>query len=114
MNQQTVFKKLIFFFFSFLVIQISAQEQTSDELYLLHQDVIKIDKVEEYEKIGKELFDIFRKFGMEGSVKYASKTDDNKYNFLSPLNSYADLDNRSKQWANLAEKAGQEGPRWAM
>mgnify|MGYP007113722550 CR=1 FL=1 len=73
-------KTLLSLFFSFLIIPLSVQGQPKDRLFLLHQDVVKIDKVAEYEKVGKELFDLFRKYGMEGTVKYASKTDDNKYN----------------------------------
>lgn len=106
MNQQTHLNKFVFLFLALLTFQIAAQEGPKDQLFLLHQDVIKIDKVAEYEKISAELFDLFKEHGMEGTVKYASKTDDNKYNFYTPLSSYADLDNRAKYWANLGEKAG--------
>lgn len=99
---------LTLLFITIFSIQIFAQDKPKDELYLFHQDIVKIDKVEQYEKITKELFEVFKKYGMEGSVKYASKTDDNKYNFLSPLSSYADLNNRNEHWADLSKKAGKE------
>lgn len=99
---------LFFLLVTIFAIQIFAQDKPMDEPYLFHQDIVKIDKVEQYETITKELFEVFKKYGMEGSVKYAFKTDDNKYNFLSPLGSYADLDNRSGHWTNLSKKAGSE------
>ncbi len=108
MKSNYIFKSVAIICLAIFAVQLFAQEKAKDELYLFHQDIIKADMVTEYEAIGKELFGIFKKHGMEGTVKFASKTDDNKYNFLSPLKSYADLDNRSAQWTNLAKKAGKE------
>ena len=66
------------FFLAIFATQLFAHDEPKDELYLFHQDIVKVDKVEQYEAAGKELFAAFKKYGMEGSVKFASKTDDNK------------------------------------
>jgi hypothetical protein len=99
---------LLFLLSIFFSTQLFSQDKLKDELFVLHQDMVKIDMVDKYEKLGKELFDLFRKHGMEATVKFASKTDDNTYNFLSPLKNYADLDNRSSYWENLSKKAGEK------
>jgi hypothetical protein len=100
-----LFLILVFILYTPLLGQ---DEKPKDELYILHQDVIKIDKVKQYEDNVKKELELWKKHGMETTVKYASKTDDNKFNFLTPLDSYADLDKQDEQWANFSQKAGEE------
>lgn len=105
------FSKTFSFCLLFLLLfslQIYSQDENKTDLFVLHQDVVKIDKTEEYESSIKELFDLWKKHGMELTVKYASRSVDNKYNFLTPLDSYADLDKHDGYWENFAKKAGEE------
>lgn len=99
---------LLFLIFSFFAVQVLAQDEGKSELFIMHQDVVKIDKIAEYEGYVKELFDLWKKHGMEVTVKHASKTSDNKYNFLTPLKSYADLDKHNTYWENFSKKVDKD------
>jgi len=102
------FTPLLFLVLTVFAIQLFAQDKPKDELYLLHQDIIKVDKVKQYEDNVKKELELWKKHGMETTIKYASKSDNNKFNFLTPLNSYADLDKQDEYWANFTKKAGEE------
>lgn len=78
------------------------------KLFLLHQDVIKVDMVKQYVDNVKKELELWKKHGMETVIKYASKTDDNRFNFLTPLDSYADMDKQGEYWTNFVKKAGEE------
>jgi len=79
-----------------------------EELYLMHQDVIKVDKVSQYEENVKKEIELWKRDGMELTVKYASKSDDNVFRYFTPLDNYGDLDKQTEYWKNFSEKAGEE------
>ena len=84
--------------------QLFARDKPKDKLFLLHQDVIKVDKVHQYEDNIKKELELWIKHGMEIRIKHVSKTHDNKYNFLTPLDSYADIDKQDEYWAKFSKK----------
>jgi len=85
-----------------------AQDKQKDVLYLIHTDFVIPSMVPQYESAVTKLAEQFKKhdFGMD--IQFVSSTDDNVYYYLTPLNSYADLDNRQSIWADLNKKAGEE------
>ena len=99
---------LLFSLFFLFTLSIFAQDEHKTELFAMHQDVVKIDKQDDYEGYMKELIALFKEHNMELTIKYASKTSDNKYNYLTPLKNYAELDERAGFWERFAEKAGKE------
>jgi len=98
------FKSLLFLILAAFTFQLFAQEESKSELFVLHQDKVKIDKVDEYEGYVKELFDLWKQHGMEITVKHASKTSDNTYNFLTPMKGYSDLEKHETYWSNFEKK----------
>lgn len=90
-------------------VQLFAQDdKPKDELYLMHVDRVKIDKVSQYEENIKKEIDLWKKHGMELTVKFASKTDDNVYRYLTPIENYADIDKQNEYWKNFSDKAGED------
>ncbi|MCZ6702323.1 MAG: hypothetical protein O6940_04700 [Ignavibacteria bacterium] len=96
---------VLFFLVSALII---AQDEPKDMLYMVHKDVIKANKVTQYEKAVNELYEQFKihNFGMQ--IQFASSNDENEYFYLTPINSYADLDKADAIWDELYKKAGEE------
>ncbi len=85
-----------------------AQDEPKDMLYMVHKDVIKANKVTQYEKAVNELYEQFKthNFGMQ--IQFVSSNDENEYFFLTPISSYADLDKTDAIWEELYKKAGEE------
>jgi len=100
-----IISAILLMFFSQLFAQ---DKKAKDELYLMHEDIIKIDKVSQYEENVKKELELWKKHGMETTVKYASKTDDNHFYFLTPLDSYSEIDKQDEYWENFTKKAGEE------
>ena len=96
---------VLFFLASALII---AQDEPKDMLYMVHKDVIKANKVSQYEKAVNELYDQFKEHNFGMRIQFASSTDENEYFFLTPINSYADLDKVDAIWEELYKKAGEE------
>ncbi len=108
--QSTHLKKILMLllFFIFCGLLFAQDKKSEDELYLMHVDVVKIDKVTQYEENVKKELELWKKHGMETTIRYASKTDDNHFHFLTPLESYNDIDKQNEYWENFTNKAGAE------
>ncbi len=94
-----------FLLFSALTI---AQDEPEDMLYLIHKDVVIPNMVPQYEETMALLLEQIRAHNFGGEIQFASSTDDNEYFYLTPLESYADLDKGDGYWSELIEKAGEE------
>jgi len=107
-----MYRRLIFLLtgvFLFLVSALTiAQDEPKDVLYLVHKDEIKANMVPQYEKAVNDLYQqlTMHNFGMQ--IQFASSTDENEYFYLTPMESYADLDKSEAIWGELYEKAGEE------
>ncbi len=95
-------------FFIFCGQLFAQDEKSKDELYLMHEDIVKIDKVTQYEENVKKELELWKKHGMETIIKYASKSDDNHFNFLTPLENYGDIEKQDEYWENFTKKVGEE------
>ncbi len=94
-----------FLLFSALAI---AQDEPKDMLYLVHKDVVIPNMVPQYEETMALLMEQIKAHNFGGEIQFASSTDDNEYFYLTPLESYADLDKGESYWSDLIEKAGEE------
>ena len=108
-----MFKKLTLTFtgvFTFLLFSVLtvAQDEPKDMLYLIHKDVVIPNMVPQYEETMALLMEQIKAHNFGGEIRFASSTDDNEYFYLTPLESYADLDKGDDHWNELFEKAGKE------
>jgi hypothetical protein len=107
-----MYRRLIFLLTGVLLFLLSAliiaQDEPKDVLYLVHKDEIKANMVQQYEKAVNDLYEQLKthNFGMQ--IQFASSTDENEYFYLTPMESYADLDKSEAIWDELYEKAGEE------
>jgi hypothetical protein len=84
------------------------QDKPKDMLYLVHKDVVIPNMVPQYEETMALLLEQIKTHNFGGEIRFASSTDDNEYFYLTPLESYADLDKGEGYWSDLIEKAGEE------
>ena len=101
----TLTSVIIFLLFSALTV---GQDKPKDMLYLIHKDVVIPNMVPQYEETMALLMEQIKMHNFGGEIRFASSTDDNEYFYLTPLESYADLDNGEGYWNELFEKAGEE------
>lgn len=95
---------LLLLFFANTII--SQDKAPTDELYLMHEDVIKIDKVDQYEATVKKELELWKKYNLDTDVRFAAKTDDNHYYYLTAIENFAGIDLESEKYAKLTERAG--------
>ena len=106
---QTNIKLVLMGFFIFLIfstITLAQDDQPNDQLYMLHQDVIKVDMVEQYETTVAKEVQLWKKHNIDYEVAFASKTDDNEYYYLTPIENMGDIDKMNSVWAKFMEDAG--------
>ena len=81
-----------------------AQAQDDNQAYWVHEDVIKPGMVPEYEAICKELTGHMKTHNLQDLSVLVSSTSDNRYLWVSPINSIADVER--PVFKELAEKMG--------
>ncbi len=83
------------------------QKMNSQQMYHIHEDVVKPSMTMEYESVLKEILDITKDNPLEGINMLALQGYNNHYYYISPIASMGDLDKPG--FVNqLAEKAGKE------
>ena len=87
----------------FCLIQAQDSEPQS---YWIHEDVVKPSMVTTYESVCKELTDNMKKHNIQGLNVLVSQTADNRYLWISPINSMADIER--PVFKTLSEKMGAE------
>lgn len=106
--------KFFFLLLAGLIISsafILAQEEPKDQLYWVREEVVKIEKWQQYEETSKEWVEKMTGAGLDFPYMRASQRDDGHYYYLLPLNSYADIDKFPEKFGSAIEKIGKE--KWA-
>lgn len=93
---------LIFSAFTF------AQEDPKDQLYWVREEVVKIEKWQQYEETSKEWVELMTGAGLDFQYMRASQTYDGHYYYLLPLSSYADIDQFPEKYGSAIEKIGKD------
>ncbi len=88
-----------------------AQEEPKDQLYWVREEVVKVEKWQQYEETSKEWVELMTSAGLDFPYMRASQRDDGHYYYLLPLNSYADIDKFPEKFGSAIEKIGKE--KWA-
>lgn len=91
------------------LLTVQAQDQSvATQLFTIHEDVVIPSRVVEYEKAAKNLSDLMKQHNIAGMQYSAANSDDFIYIYISPVASYAGLDDISGGFAELQEKIGKE------
>lgn len=97
----------IFVFISLSAANLIAQEM-KDQLYWVREEVVKIEKWQQYEETSKEWVNLMTGAGLDFPYMRASQRNDGHYYYLFPLSSYADIDQFPDKFGSAIEKIGKE------
>jgi len=106
--------KLIFMFAGVVLVcaqLLFAQEVPKDQMFIVREEVARVDMWEKYESTSKEWVEIMTEGGLDLPYVRASQQDDAHYLYLIPINNYADIDKFPGVFGAAIEKAGKE--KWA-
>jgi uncharacterized protein with GYD domain len=89
------------------IVLLAPMISNAQDLYYIHEDVVKPSKVMEYEGVLQELLTLVKKHKLEDTRWITLVSNNSHYSYISPLANMAELDKPSFV-AQLAEKAGKE------
>jgi len=90
-----------------IVLVLNPMISFSQDMYRIHEDVVKPSKIMEYEGILQEMMTIVNKHKLEDTKWISLVTNNSHYSYISPLKNMADMDKPSFV-ATLIEKEGKE------
>ncbi len=106
MNFLNTFRSmLLLVLFFFLTTSMLAQDNTKDQLFYIHEEVAKIDKIDQYESTSKEFIKLFADMKLDVPGIYTSATDDFHYYYLVPISNYGDVDKLSAAFGSVFKNA---------
>ncbi len=91
-----------------LITSTSFSQEKKDQLYLVREEVAKVDMWDQYEKTSKEWVEMMEKGGLDFPYVEASQRDDGHYYYLIPINNYAEIDNFPSIFGSVIEKVGKD------
>ena len=91
-----------------LITSTSFSQEEKDQLYLVREEVAKVDMWDQYEKTSKEWVEMMEKGGLDFPYVEASQRDDGHYYYLIPINNYAEIDKFPSIFGSVIEKVGKE------
>lgn len=88
-----------------------AQQEMKDQLYLVHEEVAKVNMWDQYEKTSKQWVEYMTEGGLDLPYVRASQRDDGHYYYLIPISNYADIDKFPDIFKSAVDKIGKD--KWA-
>lgn len=88
-----------------------AQEVPKDQLFLVREEVARVDMWDQYESTSKQWVEMMTNGGLDLPYVRASQRDDGHYYYLIPINNYADIDRLPGIFGTAIEKSGKD--KWA-
>jgi hypothetical protein len=88
-----------------------AQQEMKDQLYWVREEVVKVEKWDQYEETSKQWVEMMTGAGLDFPYMRASQRNDGHYYYLFPLSSYADIDQFPGKFGSAIEKIGKD--KWA-
>jgi len=85
-----------------------AQEEMKDQLYWVREEVVKVEKWQQYEETSKQWIEMMTGAGLDFPYMRASQRDDGHYYYLLPLSSYSDIDQFPEKFGSAIENIGKE------
>jgi Fe-S cluster assembly scaffold protein SufB len=98
--------KLLIVILLIVPLGIMQAQKSNSEAFWVHEDVVKPNKVQEYESIVKELVDNMKKHNIQEVNIIVANLVDSRYLYVGPIANMAELDKSS--FATLSEKMGAE------
>ena len=84
--------------FSSLIL---SQEKPKDQLFYIHEEVAKIDRIDQYNSANTEFTQMMKDAKLDVPSILASETDDLHFYYLVPLKNYADIDKLSEAFSKM-------------
>ena len=84
------------------------QEMPKDQLYMVREEVVKVDAWDKYESTSKQWVEMMTQGGLDVPYVRASQRDDGHYYYLIPVSNYAAVDNFPNIFGSAVEKAGKD------
>lgn len=85
-----------------------AQEVPKDQLFIVREEVARVDMWDKYESTSKQWVEMMTKGGLDLPYVRASQRDDGHYYYLIPINNYADVDKLPGIFGSAIEKSGKD------
>lgn len=95
----------------YLFTQPSFSQEMKDQLYLVREEVARVDMWDKYESTSKQWVEMMTQGELDLPYVRASQQDDAHYLYLIPINSYSDIDKFQGIFGSAVEKAGKD--KWA-
>lgn len=85
-----------------------AQQEMKDQLYLVHEEVAKVNMWDQYESTSKQWVELMTTAGLDLPYIRASQRDDGHYYYLIPISDYADIDKFPNIFKSATDKIGKD------
>jgi hypothetical protein len=92
----------------FLITPKSFAQEMKDQLFLIHEEVVKVDMWDKYESTSKEWVEMMTGAGLDLPYIQASQRDDGHYYYIIPISNYADIDKMQGVFNSAIEKIGKD------
>ena len=99
---------LSIYFISLFTVSSIAQEQPADPLFYVHEEVARIDKIDQYNSSSKDFAQMMRDTKLDLPFIRASQTDDLHFYYLLPIKNYADIDKMSDAFGKMMSAADKD------
>lgn len=91
-----------------LITSTSFSQEKKDQLYIVREEVAKVDMWDQYEKTSKEWVEMMTQAGLDIPYVRASQQDDAHYLYLIPINNYSEIDKFPGIFGSAIEKIGKD------
>ncbi len=92
----------------FLLTPFSFSQEMKDQLYVVREEVAKVDMWDKYESTSKQWVEMMTEGGLDLPYVRASQKDDGHYLYLIPINNYSDIDKFPEIFGSAIEKIGKD------
>lgn len=99
---------LFLLFISLFTVSGMAQEQPADPMFYIHEEVARIDKIDQYNSSSKDFTQMMKDAKLDVPWIRASQTDDLHFYYLVPLKNYGDIDKMSSAFNDMMSKADKD------
>ena len=92
----------------FLITSISFSQEMKDQLFMIHEETVKVDMWDKYESTSKEWVKLMDDAGLDLPYIQASQRDDGHYYYLIPIANYAEIDKMQGIFNSAIENVGKD------
>lgn len=92
----------------FLLTPPSFSQEMKDQMFLIHEEVARVDMWDKYESTSKEWVEMMTGAGLDLPYIQASQRDDGHYYYIIPIANYAEIDKMQGIFNSAVEKIGKD------